>query len=125
MYVATGVLFLIPCTLLFFATINLFRTDGALPPLRRYFSRAAVFTAGVSTIMHIVWNVSWLHEGGSPHGMRAGPGIWEPLGPILVGTFGIAIVLSVLGKGKVRMLLLGWSMSMVVVFYTIYVFQME
>ena len=107
MYVATGVLFLIPCTLLFFASRNLFRSDGALPLLRRYLSGAAVFIAGVSTTMHIVWNVSWLHEGGSPHGMRAGPGIWEPLGPILVWTFGIAIALSVLGKGKVRVLLLG------------------
>jgi len=55
MYIATGVLFLIPCTLLFFATKNLFRTDGALPLLRRYFSCAAVFIAAVSTIMHIVW----------------------------------------------------------------------
>jgi hypothetical protein len=93
--------------------------------LTAHFSGAAVFIAGVSTIMHIVWNVSWLHGGGSPHGMRAGPGIWEPLGPILVWTFGIAIALSVLGKGKVRMLLLGWSASMVVVFYTIYMFQMD
>ena len=92
MYVATGVLFLVPCILLFFATKNLSRSDGALPLWRRYFSGATVFIAGVSTVMHIVWNVSWLHEGGSPHGMRAGPGIWEPLGPILVWTFGVAIV---------------------------------
>lgn len=125
MYVVTGVLFLIPCALLFFAMRSQFRSDGALPLLRRYFSGAAVSIAGVSTIMHIVWNVSWLHEGGSPHGMRAGPGIWEPVGPILVWTFGIAIALSVLGKGKVRMLLLGWSVSMVFVFYTIYMFQMD
>jgi len=125
MYVATGVLFLIPCALLFFATRNLFTTDGALPLLRRYFSGAAVFIAGVSTIMHIVWNVSWLHEGGSPHGMRAGPGIWEPLGPILVCTLLIALAPSVFGKGKVRMLLLGWSVSMIAVFYLIYMFQMD
>jgi hypothetical protein len=125
MYVATGVLFLIPCILLFFATKTLSRSDGTLPLLRRYFSGAAVFIAGVSTIMHIVWNVFWLHEGGSPHGMRAGPGIWEPLGPILIWTFGTATVLSVFGKGKVRMLLLVWSVSMVVVFYTIYMFQMD
>jgi hypothetical protein len=125
MYVATGVLFLIPVTLLFFATKNLSWTDGALALWRKYFSTAALSIAGVSTIMHIVWNISWLHEGGSPHGMGAGPGIWEPLGPILVRTFEIAIILSVFGKGKVRMLLLGWSVSMVVVFYTIYMFQME
>jgi hypothetical protein len=125
MYVATGVLFLIPCTLLLLATKNLFRTDGTVPPLRRYLSGAAVLLAGVSTIMHIVWNASWLHAGGSPHGMRAGPGIWEPLGPILARTFAITIVLSLFGKGKVRMLLLGWTVSMVVVFYAIYMFQMD
>jgi hypothetical protein len=125
MYVATGVLFLIPCTLLFLATRNLFRTEGALSQWRRYFSSAAVFLAGVSTIMHIVWNVSWLHEGGSPHGMRAGPGIWAPLGPILVWTFLVAVALSVFGKGIVRILLLGWSVSMVFVFYMIYGLQME
>ena len=125
MYIATGVLFLVPWTLLFFATKNLFRTDGALPPWRKYSSTAALSIAGVSTIMHIVWSVSWLHEGGSPHGMRAGPGIWEPLGPILVWTFLIALLLSVFGKGKVRMLLLGWSASMVAVSYLIYMFQMD
>jgi hypothetical protein len=125
MYVATGVLFLIPVTLLFFATKNLSWTDGALALWRKYFSTAALSIAGVSTIMHIVWNISWLHEGGSPHGMGAGPGIWEPLGPILVRTFEIAIILSVFGKGKVRMLLLGWSVSMYAVFQLIYILQFD
>ena len=125
MYIATGVLFLIPCTLLFFATKNLSRTDSALAPWRRYFSKAALSIAGVSTIVNIVWNISWLYQGGSPHGMRAGPGIWEPLGPILVWTFLVALVLSVFGKGKVRVLLLGWSVSIYAVFQLIYVLQFD
>ena len=57
--------------------------------------------------------------------MRAGPGIWEPLGPILVWTFLIALVLSAFGKGKVRMLLLGWSVSMCAVFQLIYMLQFD
>jgi len=125
MYIATGVLFFIPCALLFFARKNLFVTDGALPPWRRYFSKAALAIASVSTILNIAWNVSWLYKGGSPHGMRAGPGIWEPLGPGLVGAFFIALILSVFGKGKVRMLLLGWSVSMYTVFQLIYVLQSD
>lgn len=125
MYVVTGVLFVIPCTLLLLSTISLIKSDGALPPWRRYFCGTAAFVAGVATIMHIVWNVSWLYEGGSPHGMGAGPGIWQPLGPVLVWTFVIALILSVFGKGKVRMLLLGWSVAMVAVFYLIYMFQMD
>jgi len=64
-YVATGVLFLIPCTLLLFAGKNLFRADGELSRWRRYFSRAALSIASVSTIVNIVWNVSWLHQGGA------------------------------------------------------------
>ncbi len=57
--------------------------------------------------------------------MRAGPGIWGPLGPILVWTLLIAVVLSVFGKGKVRMLLLGWSASMYLVFQLIYMLQFD
>jgi len=125
MYIATGVLFLIPCTLLFFAGKNLFSTDGELSRWRRYFSKAALCIAGISTIVNIVWNVSWLYQGGSPHGMRAGPGIWEPLDPILVWTLLIALVFSVSAKGKVRVLLLGWSVSMYVVFQLIYVLQFD
>jgi hypothetical protein len=125
MYIATGVLFLIPCSLLFFASKNLFRTGSTLPPWRKYFAKAALFIAGVSTILNIVWNVSWLHEGGSPHGMGAGTGIWEPLGPVLVWTFFIALVLSVFGNGKMRILLLGWSVSMYAVFQLIYMLQFD
>ncbi len=125
MYIATGVLFLIPGTLLFFAGKNLSRTESALSRWRRYFSMAALFIAVISTIMNVVWNVSWLYSGGSPHGMRAGPGIWEPLGPILVWTLLIALVLSVFEKGKTRMLLLGWSVSMYLVFQLIYMLQFD
>jgi hypothetical protein len=125
MYVATGVLFLGPCTLLFFAWKNLSRTDSTIPLWRRYVSKAALAVAGISTLMHIVWSVSWLYNGGSPHGMGAGAGIWQPVGPILVWTFLISIVLSVFGKGKVRTLLLGWSASMYAVFQLIYLFQFD
>jgi hypothetical protein len=125
MYVATGVLFLIPCTLLFFAMKKLIRTDEALPRWRKYISLAAVSIAGISTILNIIWNISWLYQGGSPHGMGAGPGIWQPIGPILVWTFLISSVLSVLGKGRVRMLLLGWSVSMYAVFQLIYILQFD
>jgi hypothetical protein len=57
--------------------------------------------------------------------MRAGPGIWEPIGPVLVWTLLNALILSVFGKGKVRMLLLGWSVSMYAVFQLIYILQFD
>jgi hypothetical protein len=57
--------------------------------------------------------------------MGAGPGIWQSLGMPLVWTLGIAVALSFFGKGKVRALLLGWSVSMYVVFQLIFVLQFD
>ncbi|MGH9743773.1 MAG: hypothetical protein ACRD51_15625 [Candidatus Acidiferrum sp.] len=75
--------------------------------------------------MHFVWNISWLYHGGSPHGMGAGPGLWQPLGPVLLWSFGIASAASLFGKGKARILLLGWSVSMYFVFQMIYILQFD
>ena len=86
---------------------------------------AAMGIAGIATVLHIVWNASWLDSGGSPHGMVAEPGIWRPLGPILVWTFFAATGLSLFGKGKVRALLIGWSLSMYFVFEAIYMLQFD
>jgi hypothetical protein len=73
-----------------------------------------------------VWNVSWRYNGGSPHGMGAGPGSWERVGPFLVWTFVIATVLGVaFAKGLSRLLFAGWSVSMYVVFQMIYILQFD
>jgi len=127
MYVATGILFLSPVFLLLFAWKCALRTNGVLrlPTWRKHFVTAALLMAGVSTLVHIVWNISWLHSGGSPHGMGARPGLWQPLGLVLLWTFGVALVLSLFGKGKVRILLLGWAISMYVVFEFIYMLQFD
>ena len=127
MYVATGILFLLPCSLLFFAWTSLIRagTILTLPWWRRRLVNAALLTAVFATLLHIVWNISWLHSGGSPHGMGAAPGIWEPLGPVLVTTFVAAAVLSLFGKGKGRLLLVGWTFSMYFVFEAVYILQFD
>jgi len=77
----------------------------------------------VSTLLNMVWNASWLHCGGSPHGI--GAGIWQPLGCLLLWTFGIALVLSLFGKGKGRILLMAWSASIYFVFQAIYMIQFD
>ena len=76
----------------------------------------ALLAASVSTVLNMAWNASWLKHGGSPHGMGAGPGLWQGLGPFLVWSFVVATVLSFFGKGKVRVLIIGWSVSMWAVF---------
>jgi hypothetical protein len=125
LYIGSGILFLLPCLLLYFACKGLFQPQSSLslPTWRKYFVKAALWTAGFATLLHIVWNASWLHSGGSPHGMGAGPGIWRPLGPILVWSFLVATVLSLFGKRTVRALLIGWSVSMYFVFQMIYMLQ--
>jgi hypothetical protein len=57
--------------------------------------------------------------------MGAGPGIWQPIGPVLVWTFFAATGLSLFGKGRVRALLIGWSVSMYFVFQMIYMLQFD
>jgi len=47
------------------------------------------------------------------------------MGPILVWTFFIATGLSFFGKGRVRGLLIGWSVSMYFVFQMIYMLQFD
>jgi hypothetical protein len=73
----------------------------------------------------MLWNASWLESGGSPHGLEAGPGLWQHVGPFLVWSFIAATVLGFFGKGKMRALLAGWTVSMYVVFQLIFVLQVD
>ena len=87
LYIAAGILFLLPCLLLCFAWWSSFRSENptTLPTWRNNLVKVALLVAGVSTLIHILWNASWLHSGGSPHGMGAGPGIWHILADLCCG----------------------------------------
>lgn len=127
MYIASGILFILSCLLLLFAWKGLFQAESVrkLPRWRRVLIHTTLPIAVASTILNIVWNVSWLHSGGSPHGMGAGPGIWQSLGPFLVWTFVAATILSVFAIGKSRILMFCWSVSMFFVFQMIYILQFD
>jgi hypothetical protein len=126
-YIGAAILFFLPCLLLYLACRGQIqsKSQAPLPRWRKYFVIGALCAAGLATVLHIVWNASWLYSGGSPHGMGAGPGIWRSIGPILVWTFFAATALSLFGKGKVRALLIGWSVSMYFVFEAIYMLQFD
>lgn len=126
-YVGSGILFLLPSLLLYFSWRSLFRAERApvLPIWRKYCVKAALIIAVLATILNIAWNASWLHSGGSPHGMGAGPGIWQPLSKPLLWSFYFAVAFSLLAKGKGRILLVAWSLSMVFVFFMIYALQFD
>lgn len=127
LYVVSAILFLLPWSLLFVSWLSFNRAEAAapLPTWRRSLVYAALVVASASTVLNMVWNASWLHSGGSPHGMGAGPGLWQHLGPFLLWTFAAGTVLSFFGKGKARAAMVGWSVSMWVVFQLIYVFQFD
>jgi hypothetical protein len=126
LYIASAILFLIPWSLLVGSWLASHREGGApLPSWRRFAVYAGLLVASISTVLNMVWNGSWLHHGGSPHGMGAGPGLWRNLGPFLVWSFATATVLSLFGKGKARALMVGWSISMWVVFQLIFMLQFD
>ncbi len=88
-YVGSAILFLLPFSLLYFAARRFVQTKTSMPhpTWRRYVVIGALGVAGLATVLNVAWNASWLRSGGSPHGMGAGPGIWQPLGPVLVWSF--------------------------------------
>jgi hypothetical protein len=118
-------LFVLPAFFLWLSWVFLLRWKRSFSAWRL---RSALFALGVafiSTTLHLIWNISWLRSGGSPHGMPAAPGLWQGLGPVMFWTFVLATALSLLLKGASRLFLLGWSSSMVFVFFAIYVLQMD
>ncbi len=68
---------------------------------------------------------SWLYHGGSPHGLDPSPGLWMSVRHALKWTFILGVASTVFGKGKLRLLLLGWAPSIVFVFYTVFMLQMD
>jgi len=127
LYIASVILFLLPWSLLFgsWSSFRRARSVAPLPVWRRLLVCAALLVAFTSTVLNMVWNASWLHNGGSPHGMGAGPGLWQHLGPFLLWSFAAATLLGFFGKGKARVLMVGWSVSMYVVFQLIFMLQFD
>jgi|SRR5215469_129831 len=127
LYVVSTILFLLPWLLLFFSWLAFIRAKvvAPLPNWRRYLVCVALLAACASTTLNMMWNASWLKHGGSPHGMGAGPGLWQSLGPPLLWSFAAATILSLFARGKARLLMLGWSLSMWIVFQLIFILQFD
>src|SRR5882724_90734 len=126
-YIFSAIFFLLPWSLLFFSCLafNRAQVDVPLPSWRRYLTYSALLAASISTALNMAWNASWLQHGGSPHGMGAGPGLWQNLGPVLLWSFAAATALGLFAKGKTRVLLLAWSVSMWIVFQLIVTLQFD
>jgi hypothetical protein len=113
MNVATFILFLIPWSILLVAWRGALKTGKASShhDWRSYCLRLALIVATIATLTAMGFNLSWTHNGGSPHGMAPGPGLWLTLRPIAVWSVVATVVLGTLGKGKVRLLIIGSAIS--------------
>jgi len=52
-------------------------------------------------------------------------GLWKTLGPIFRGTLLASVALAILGKGKPRIYVLGWTAAILVAIALIFVLEMD
>jgi hypothetical protein len=127
MMIATLVLLLLPCSLLWTAwkRSKAITSDGDSLNWRILCGKAALIMAGLSTLLELLFFFSWFHNGGSPHGLMPSPGIWEFVGRIAALVLVVAVVLSTFGKGRWRLLILGWAGSIVLVTFLLFRLEMD
>jgi hypothetical protein len=125
MMITTVVLFLLPCTVLLLALRRYTSGEGGLHNWRTYCGGAALISAGCSTVLELVFFVSWFHNGGSPHGMTPSPGIWKVIGRISAWFLIASLALSAFGKGKWRSLIPAWAATLTFVAYALFTLEME
>ncbi len=127
MLIATLILFLLPCSVLWIAWRRSagIASESDASGWRIYCGKAALILAGLSTLSQLVFFLSWFHNGGSPHGMMPSPGIWKVAGRASALVLVVSLILSAFGKGKWRLLVLGWAASLVLVAYLLFGLEMD
>jgi len=126
-FIVTIVLFCLPCTLLAAAWRRYLRnpSDTPMPAWRAYCGVTALFLAGCATLLELVFFFSWFHNGGGPHGMLPPPGIWKVAGRIGFWAFVASIILTFFGKGRWRILVPAWAISLCVAELMILALEMD
>jgi len=126
-FIATAVLFLLPSSLLWAAWRRYIRSkiETPTPSWWMYFSSAALILAVCSMVLELVFFYSWFHNGGSPHGLMPSPGIWKSVGRISFWTLVGSVGLSILGKGRWRLLMPVWAAACLFVDYLIFMLEMD
>lgn len=127
MYIVSAVLLFPASALLCLAWLHKIKS-GNVPNesrWRAYSMVASLIAASCATLIEIGFVVSWFHNGGSPHGMDPSPGLWKTLGPAFRRTMIAAVLLAVLGKGKPRIYVLGWTAAILVGITLIFMLEMD
>jgi hypothetical protein len=87
--------------------------------------RAALILAICSTLLELVFFYSWFHNGGSPHGLMLSPGIWKIVGRVSFWTFVASVAVALFGKGRWRIVISAWALSLPVVAWLIFALEMD
>lgn len=127
MNVAIFILFLIPWSILFVAWRGAVKT-GKLSSHQDWRSsclKLALIVATIATLTAMGFNLSWTHNGGSPHGMTPGPGLWLTLRPIAMWSVVATVVLGAFGRGKARLLIIGSAISIFFVDFLLAMLEMD
>jgi hypothetical protein len=69
--------------------------------------------------------LSWSHNGGSPHGLLPGSGIWMHLRSTIKYSFLFTPVLAIAGKGRGRLLVVASSFSLIFVEFALGALEMD
>ena len=127
MYVVSGILFLLPSWLLAFAWARAFDSpqESAHSNWRTDCVKVALVVASLATLASMAFIFSWLHDGGDPHGWGPSPGLWQTLRPVFELALEGTVALAIFGKGKGRLLLLGWALADAFVVIVVFVLAMD
>ncbi len=127
MYIVSAVLFFPASVLLWLAWSNKIKSGqvAAESRWRKYSMTASLIAASCATLAGIGFVFSWFHNGGSPHGLDPSPGLWKTLGPIFRATLLASVGLTIFGKGKPRIYVLGWTAAILVGITLIFMLEME
>jgi hypothetical protein len=114
MYVLTLVLFSVPCFLILVAWSRAVKAKQAAPrDWRMNCLIAALVTGSWMIVAALAFLFAWLHAGGDPHGMGTPPGLWQVLRWVFWSALLGTIVLTILAKGRGRLLILAVIVSTV------------
>lgn len=127
MSIVAFVLFLIPSALLVAAWRRFIQgaSDAQTPRWRSYSGAGALALASLATLLELIFFFSWFHNGGSPHGMSPSPGIWKFVGRIAFWMFLGSVTLAFFGKGRWRILISAWVVSLCLVVPLIFALEMD
>ena len=127
MSIVALVLFLIPSALLAAAWRRFIHAvgDAQTPRWGSYSGAGALSLASLATLLELIFFFSWFYNGGSPHGMSPSPGIWKVVGRIAFWTFVASITLAFFGKGRWRILISAWVVSLCLVVPLIFALEVD